>query len=264
MTLPTQLPDSYWRGELADEDPISEYRYNNRPGNINQVLFNVSSADLEFNTVGINDEPDREGAVSNADGGGGGDGSDGDGSDGDDGGSELPEGDVAFDDQNGNGQYDSTETTYAESELYGGTFSKKDVDLVIQRDITANKNKIDIKTNTLTIDAGVVVSTSEGKNIGFDIESDIDISGAVLIAGGKNADMNIYATGDINAKNTVINFGRDADAEADGGTLFVNNNGGDKSDGGTYIEDNDGGDATLILSKGDLDGTPEFGSVEEN
>ena len=138
------------------------------------------------------------------------------------------------------------------------------MDLVIQRDITANKNKIDIKTNTLTIDAGVVVLTSEGENIGFDIESDIDISGAVLIAGGKNADMNIYATGDINAKNTVINFDSDADAEADGGTLFVNNNGGDKSDGETCIEDNDDGDATLILSKGDLDGTPEFGSVEEN
>jgi len=78
VTLPTQLPDSYWRGELADEDPISEFRYNNRPSNVNQALFNVSSTDLEFNTVGINDEPDREGAVSNVGRGGGDDGNDDD------------------------------------------------------------------------------------------------------------------------------------------------------------------------------------------
>lgn len=79
VTLPTQLPDSYWRGQLAGEDPISEFSYNDRTGNVNQVLFNVMFENLEFNTVGINDEPEETGAVSNIDSGGGGGGGGGGG-----------------------------------------------------------------------------------------------------------------------------------------------------------------------------------------
>ena len=67
VTLPTQLPDSYWQGELAGEDPIIEgsYSYNERTDTANQVSFTVESEDLEFNTVGINDVPDRTESVSN-------------------------------------------------------------------------------------------------------------------------------------------------------------------------------------------------------
>lgn len=69
VTLPTQLPNSYWQGELAGEDPIIEgsYSYNERTETANQVSFTVESEDLEFNTVGIDNEPDQAGAVSNID-----------------------------------------------------------------------------------------------------------------------------------------------------------------------------------------------------
>lgn len=82
VTLPTQLPDSYWQGELAGEDPIIEgsYSYNERTDTVNQVLFTVESEDLEFNTVGINDVPDQTGAVSDMGGGGSEDSDDSNGS----------------------------------------------------------------------------------------------------------------------------------------------------------------------------------------
>jgi len=72
VTLPTQLPDSYWQGELAGEDPIIEgsYSYNERTETANQVSFTVESEDLEFNTVGIDNEPDQTGAVSDINNGG--------------------------------------------------------------------------------------------------------------------------------------------------------------------------------------------------
>lgn len=72
VTLPTQLPDSYWQGELAGEDPIIEgsYGYNERTDTANQVSFTVESEDLQFNTVGIDNEPDQTGAVSDMNNGG--------------------------------------------------------------------------------------------------------------------------------------------------------------------------------------------------
>lgn len=67
VTLPTNLTEGYWRAQLEDEDPISNFSYNNTgAGDVNQVLFNVSFNDLKFNTVGINDEP--AGNVSNVGG----------------------------------------------------------------------------------------------------------------------------------------------------------------------------------------------------
>lgn len=59
VTLPTQLPKSYWMEQLRGEEPISSFNYNDRENNVNQVLFDVNSEDLEFNTVGINDEPNE-------------------------------------------------------------------------------------------------------------------------------------------------------------------------------------------------------------
>jgi len=69
VTLPTRLSEGYWRGELddgdADEnDTVRNFSYNNRAGTVNQVLFNVTSEELEFNTVGINNEPDGDDSVS--------------------------------------------------------------------------------------------------------------------------------------------------------------------------------------------------------
>ena len=69
VTLPTRLPEGYWRGELDDgdaekNDTVRNFSYNSRVDDVNQVLFNVTSEKLEFNTVGINNEPDRDGSVS--------------------------------------------------------------------------------------------------------------------------------------------------------------------------------------------------------
>ncbi|MFW5965861.1 MAG: hypothetical protein ACOCP3_03875, partial [Halodesulfurarchaeum sp.] len=79
-----------------------------------------------------------------------------------------------------------------------------------------------------------------------------------------NADMSLKADGDFDARNTVLNFGKSAEAEADGGELIVNDNGGNKEDGGTYIEKNDGNPGTLNLKKGSLNGTPEYGDVTDS
>lgn len=261
IEIPTRLSGSeYWDDELEGsiDYEIDEDGYES--GIHRLTLNNVQTENLRLNTVGIDDSP-RDGSTVVANVGG----SVPDNSNNNpESGSDLPEGDVAFDDLDGDEQYDEGETTYAESDFYGGTFSNKDIDLVIERNIIGGDNKIDIKSNSLVIKNGVTLSTTDGKNIRLDIESDIDISGAILISEGNNADMNIYADGDINAEDTILNFDRDGDAEADGGTLFVNDNGGDKNDGGTYIEDTNGEETTLTLSKGDLEGQPEYGTVDES
>jgi len=69
ITLPTQLPETYWRDQLQGERPISNFGYDGTE-DPNQVSFNVSSEDLEFNTVGIDNAPDQNRAVSDMNNGG--------------------------------------------------------------------------------------------------------------------------------------------------------------------------------------------------
>ena len=186
-------------------------------------------------------------------------------------GSTIPFGDVAFDDANGNGQFDSGEDLYTENDLAGsGNFNKKDEDLIIEKDISAdsNNNKIDIKANTTTIRDGVQITSNNGKKIKIQSEYDTDLSGTIINSSGTNADIDIDAgnnnAGDVDANDTVFIYNRDADIGANKGTLYVNNNGGDRADGGTYIEKTDGNAGTIELSKGALVGTPEKGTVDDN
>lgn len=65
ITLPTQLPETYWSGQLQGEGPISNFGYDDTK-DPNQVSFNVSSEDLEFNTVGINDVPEETNSISDS------------------------------------------------------------------------------------------------------------------------------------------------------------------------------------------------------
>ena len=111
------------------------------------------------------------------------------------------------------------------------------------------------------------IRTANGKGISITAESDVNLSGATLIAEGDNGALKKITagnggSGDINATDTVFIYGKEAVLEADGGTLSVNDNGGGKANGGTFIEDTDGNAGTIKLSKGDSDGTPERGNID--
>jgi hypothetical protein len=187
-------------------------------------------------------------------------------------GSDLPSGDVAFDDSNGNGEFDSGEETYTEDNLTGGDASSeltRDVNLIIERGISAIDEKIDLDVNSTTIRNGVMLRTTGGNPISIAADYDMDLSGANLTAQGKDGDIKKIVAGkkgagNINANDTVFIYDRDAVIEAEGGTLYVNNNGGDRADGGTYIEKTDGNAGTIELSKGALVGTPEKGTVDDS
>lgn len=219
--------------------------------NDNPNYVNISISDIT--PVGINSPPNNSTTEDNGIGGGSGGNSDE--------GSELPPNAVAFDDQNRNGIYDDGETTYSEDEFK--SFTKKDVNLVIARDLVSNE-KIDIDVNSLLVMPDTEVTTTGNSNINLDIDTGVNVSGAtvdsgkdILITAGKERGSDIEAT------DTTFRFGGKADLRAQDGALVVNDTGDeDRTNGGTYIEDQGGDSATLTLKDGDLEGTPEFGEID--
>jgi len=185
-------------------------------------------------------------------------------------GSTLPSGDVAFNDSDGDGQYDSNETSYTEPDLIGG-FDKKNTDLIIERNISADDDEINIIANTTTVRDGVQITSNNGATMKIQSEYSTDLSGATIksLANGNKPDIKIVAGsagggGNVNANDTVFiydkkngnNDNTGVEVDANGGILYVNDNDGDKADGGTYIERTDGSSGKLTLTNGTLTVTP--------
>jgi hypothetical protein len=248
VTLPTRLPEDYWREELddgdADEtDTVRNFSYNSRAGTVNQVLFNVTSEELEFNTVGINNEPDQTGSVSDT----GENNNNINNTEGD----PLPDDAVAFDDANGNGVYDADgdEETYSSNEVKG--FNDDSVDLVIEKDVVENGNW-GITANTVTVRSGVTVeSTNNGLTITTN-GGDLTAAGATLRA-GKGLALNTGGSGDIDLENATISGGGLKASPGDGQIVFID---------GARIEDTEGEEGELKVTSGSISGTPAYGEVD--
>ena len=88
--------------------------------------------------------------------------------------SPLPEGKVAYDDENGDGTYDDNETTYSTGELK--TFDDTTVDLVVAKPVQASK--FDVKTSSITVERLMEVTGDNSLNL---IASD----GPVTVADGE-------------------------------------------------------------------------------
>jgi len=251
VTLPTQLPNSYWQGELAGEDPIIEgsYSYNERTDTANQVSFTVESEDLEFSTVGIDNEPDPAGAVSDS-GDSGNDNNNGEDDNNDDEGDPLPDGTVAFDDANGNGVYDADEDeeTYSSKEIKG--FNDGSVDLVIEKDVVENGNW-GITANTVTVRSGVTVESTNNDLTITTNGGDLTAAGATLRAGGELS-LATNGSGDIDLENATIS-GDELGADPGGQIVFID---------GARIEDTEGDEGDLEVTSGSISGTPAYGEAE--
>jgi len=167
----------------------------------------------------------------------------------------LPDGNVAFNDANGNGVYDDdTETSYTDADI--GDMDLDGVDLVISEDVETDK--IDQKDlANLTIEDGVTVETTDDK-LKFEVKGgSIDVSGATLIAGSDELKLKVKeGDGDINIKDARLQSDGNIKVEGNGGSsndLFANDNGGTEADVGTYIVDND--DEATELDTNQIDTT---------
>ncbi|THE64221.1 hypothetical protein D8Y22_14260 [Salinadaptatus halalkaliphilus] len=148
-------------------------------------------------------------------------------------GEELPDGAVAFDDENGNGQYDESEETYTEDDLHS---FDEEIDLVIVNDVSSHGT--DASTTTLTIDPGTTVD-AEGSDNDIDLEteqvltapettvgangditldsgSEIDIRESHISAQGNDNDIDIEAEGNIDAMDATIESNGDISITSDG------------------------------------------------
>ncbi|PSQ20640.1 hypothetical protein BRD04_07795 [Halobacteriales archaeon QS_9_67_17] len=181
------------------------------------------------------------------------------------GGATLGPNEVAYDDQNGNGFYDSSETTYKENDFTG--LDNGTVNLVIAKDVSRNGG-VSAKTSTITVESGVTVNSSNNQVELISYDGDINIQDAnidgdsVTLKAGTNS-----GTGDIRAEDARLVTVSGSNIQVTpptGNTFFVNSNGPPESDGGTYIVDRSGAPNNATLNQGSLDGTPERGNVTDN
>jgi len=236
VTLPTRLPESYWSDQVADADPISNFGYNDRPDDINQIEFMVDASKLEFNTIGIDNEPDQTGTVSDIN---------------DDDKDLLPGDAVAFDDTNRNSVYDYGENTYTSVKSVK-KFDGEAVDLVIARD-SIEKGSRDIIANSVTVQDGVTV---ESENNDLTIESKgggIVADGATLRAGDDLTLTTNQENEDIDIQNATLSGGGIKASAGEDGIVSV---------GGARVEKLNGNEGTLEVDSGTDKGTLSYGGID--
>jgi len=179
----------------------------------------------------------------------------------------LGKNEVAYDDENDNGVYDSNEETYKENDLK--SLTDNTANLVIAKEVSPKNSGVSVETSTVTVNPGVTVSSkkNEVKLTAFDGDVDlqdakIDGGGGVTLKAGTSS-----GAGDIRAEDAKLVAKPGSDMKvtpASGNKLFVNSNGGGESNGGTYIVDRDGAESSVSLEQGDYEVTPEKGSVTDN
>jgi hypothetical protein len=247
VTVPTRLSDDeYWGGTDIPNNEYSITDDTNDDGVYNLTLETTTS-NLTVDTVGVQEAPEEPTQNDAARVGGGGSGDNDDGSTGD----PLPADDVAFNDANGNGVYDSGEETYSAQNIKN--FDDESVDLIIERDSVEDGNR-KIVANSVTVRSGVTV---ESTNNALTIESDggnIMAAGAILRAGKGLTLTTDEDNGDIDIQDTTLSGdGIEASASEDG-IVSVD---------GARIEDTDGEEGELEVERGAISGTPAYGEVDD-
>ena len=250
VTVPTRLSDDEYWGET--EIPNNEYSITDDTNDdgVYNLTLETTASNLTVDTVGIQEAPEEptQNDAARVDGGGSGDN---DGGDNDDGstGDPLPADDVAFNDANGNGVYDSGEEAYSAKDIKN--FENESVDLIIERDSREKGNR-KIVANSVTVRSGVTVST----NNALTIESDggnIMAAGAILRAGKDLTLTTDEDNGDIDIQDTTL-IGDDIEASAsEDGIVSVD---------GARIEETDGEEGELEVERGAISGTPAYGDSE--
>lgn len=251
VTVPTRLSGGeYWDGAGIPADVYGGVTSDANGDGVYNLTLNTTTDNLTVDTVGAQEAPEDptqndDGAVGDGGGGGGGGG-------GGDGGDPLPAGSVAYDDTDGDGQYDVEESTYTEAEI--GDQNLQNVELVIARDATTDSIQQQ-KLDSLVIEDGVTLETTTGK-LRFAVRAgSIDVSGAILICSGEVRLGIQSGDGNINIEDSRLESDGDIKAEGAGGntpnSLFANDNGGNEADGGTYVVDSSGSGTELDVSNMD-------------
>lgn len=134
----------------------------------------------------------------------------------------LPDGQVAFDDQNGNGMYDSGETTYTKSEVFA--FNDKQANLIIpsgsgdlkssgkikiqsgsfESAVDLNGRQVKISSDSGDIQVEDVVSRKN--NVRIDSAEGIDANESMIKAGKNN--VKLIAQEDINVYSSTVKAGK--------------------------------------------------------
>ncbi|WP_129597561.1 type IV pilin N-terminal domain-containing protein [Methanohalophilus profundi] len=149
-------------GDVIEVNTSSQLNYDIDEDNVPSKLVHTASSLVIYDAYGSIGDSGAD------DGGNGGD---------DGGGDPLPDGDVAYDDANGNGQYDNGETTYEEDDLI--SFSNTSVDLVIETEyINQEGTDINIEANSIKLGANITTD----KKIDLKSEEDLYIVGATIDA----------------------------------------------------------------------------------
>jgi len=191
--------------------------------------------------------------------------------------SSLDKKEVAFDDVNGNGVYDSGEPSYKTKDLEQGN-PDSTVDLVIARDVSTNNN-IDLQTNSLTVDPGVTLDVDGQLSLkasayvhldnatlestgGMTIaakDSELEAHNATLTETGQNS-LSLTGSGHVNiSESTAKSAGQvtvtdvnhvnvsDANISSEGGTT-LSTNGGDLDASNAEISETNGNGISLTGS----------------
>lgn len=197
------------------------------------------------------------------------------------GGSPLPAGAVAFNDADGDGAYDSGETTYSANDLKNGNGIDSTTDLVIERAVDVNgdvdldtnsvtvranvsvKNKLKLESNNeIVVESGVLVE-SRNKQLELNAAGLLDVRGAIVRAA--NEKINTFSGSLIRADGATLVSGGDFQPSATNSVTFdgatIDAGGSVQIDSGSFIDMigttvsvvGTGGDGITINSNGNVD-----------
>jgi hypothetical protein len=141
-----------------------------------------------------------------------------------------PPGPVAFDDADGDGSYDSGETTYTKRDLETG-FDDPSVDLLIPSDVGVLEPKRTIRANSITLRTEI---RARGSAVSLVAERDVDIAGQQISTRGKSISITAgqSGAGDLVASDAVldankpISLAASGDISLDGASLTAEGSGG--------------------------------------
>jgi len=250
ITIPTRLSGTeYWDEAGIPAGVYGGVASDTNSDNIYNLTIETTANNLTVDTVGVQEAPEdpTQNEVEVV-GGGGSDGS-------------LPAGAVAYDDADGDGQYDSDETAYTESDFSNngggaqGNFQGEDI--VLLEDITVDQ--LDLQAGSFT-GRDVLIETTSGDLEMQTTTGGIDLRGSRIEAtSGSEIDPEAAEGSTIDIRNTLLISNKEMSAQVDTGNLRFN-------DPGTRIEKPNGNGQTLILSGGAKDGEngvdqPEVGAI---
>lgn len=248
VTVPTRLSSGeYWD---AADIPTEVYGGVSAPNDdgVHNLTLETTASNLTVDTVGVQEAPEEPTQNENARIGG----NNNDEGDGNDGGAQLPPNRIAYNDANGNGQYDTGEDSYTEANITQG-FDDTSVDLVITPEAgTLDLNGNELSAGSITLQTDI---SSNGNEVSLTSQGDIDINGQSLITNGQSITIRAgqSGSGELIAANGVINTNQqivlrsNGDMDLNDATVSAGNNKQIDADLG-------GGSSTLFVQNTDISG----------